>query len=290
MKCARYYNFLISFIALAALLWLLAAQAQAGGWAVITLDHLPETPTANQPFEVSFMVRQHGVRPMESLTPQVTATHVDSGETVEVTADAQADVGHYLATLTLPHAGKWHWSIQAFTMDSAMPDLDVWVEASPRTTSLGSPFGPIGMGVIGLVGMVGSTVLWWRKRVWWTSLLALTAGTIGTMGIVMTVNQNVAEAEPPPLADETELGDRLFVAKGCFTCHYHDSIETDNPSLHTGPNLTTFTTSPEYLRLWLKNPAAVKPNTLMPNLNLSDAEIEALIPLFAPTPAQALKK
>jgi len=31
------------------------------------------------------------------------------------------------------------------------------------------------------------------------------------------------------------------------------------------------------LRLWLRNPKAVKPNTAMPNFHLSDSEIEAIL-------------
>jgi cytochrome c1 len=41
--------------------------------------------------------------------------------------------------------------------------------------------------------------------------------------------------------------------------------------------LSNFSASPEALRLRLKDPASVKSDTWMPNLNLSDAEIEALI-------------
>ena len=38
--------------------------ALAGGWAVITLDELPGQVEANQPLEIGFMVRQHGVTPL----------------------------------------------------------------------------------------------------------------------------------------------------------------------------------------------------------------------------------
>ena len=289
MKRARHHHLLIGLMTLAALLALLTTQVKAGGWAVITLDHLPEAPIANQPFEVSFMVRQHGIHPMADLTPQVIATHAESGETVEATAHTLTDTGHYSTTLTLPHAGQWRWSIQAFTMETVLPELDVLAESSNNAGQNEVQAWPIWLGMVGFIGMAGSTVLWWRKRVWWTTLIVLTAGSIGAMGVAMTVNHRTAVAEKPPLVTESNLGNRLFVAKGCVTCHYHEAIETDTISLHTGPNLSTFTTSPAYLRLWLKDPAAVKPNTLMPRLNLSDAEIEALIPLFAPSPAQASK-
>ena len=43
------------------------------------------------------------------------------------------------------------------------------------------------------------------------------------------------------------------------------------------PDLTTYRWSADYLRTWLKDPAAVKPGTDMPNLGLKRDEIEALI-------------
>jgi hypothetical protein len=43
------------------------------------------------------------------------------------------------------------------------------------------------------------------------------------------------------------------------------------------PDLSNFSASPEVLRLRLQDPRLVNSNTQMPDLNLSDAEIEALI-------------
>ncbi len=78
--------------------------------------------------------------------------------------------------------------------------------------------------------------------------------------------------------DQVELGHRLFIAKGCVICHYHGDTYKDREfGVDIGPNLTDFTASPEYLRIWLNDPASVKPQTMMPTLKLSDAEIEALI-------------
>jgi hypothetical protein len=47
--------------------------------------------------------------------------------------------------------------------------------------------------------------------------------------------------------------------------------------VNIGLDLTRFTASPEYLRSWLSDPASVKQDTEMPDLNLSGAEIEELI-------------
>jgi cytochrome c2 len=73
-------------------------------------------------------------------------------------------------------------------------------------------------------------------------------------------------------------GKALFSAKGCVTCHHHAAIANSG----TGPggefpDLTAYRWNADYLRSWLKDPAAVKPNTYMPNLGLKQDEIEALI-------------
>jgi cytochrome c2 len=43
------------------------------------------------------------------------------------------------------------------------------------------------------------------------------------------------------------------------------------------PNLSNFSASPEILFIRLKDPAAAKSDTKMPDLGLKEAEIEALI-------------
>jgi cytochrome c2 len=202
--CRQIYKLLLIWLGvLAGGLLLSTPLAQAGGWAVITLDQLPTQVVAEQSITVGFMVRQHGQRPMEGLTPQVTAVHSPTGESFTVAARAEGDMGHYSASLTFPQAGVWNWSIQAFSMDQPLPALTVMAAA--------------------------------------------------------------------------ELGQELFVAKGCLTCHRHQAVpEVPNIMVDVGPNLTHYPTTAEYLRVWLKDPAAIKPTTQMPNLGLNQTEIEAL--------------
>src|SRR5216117_4585908 len=47
--------------------------ATFGGWAAITVEDLPDYVVARQPLVLSFMVRQHGVRPLSGLNPTVEA-------------------------------------------------------------------------------------------------------------------------------------------------------------------------------------------------------------------------
>jgi cytochrome c2 len=78
-------------------------------------------------------------------------------------------------------------------------------------------------------------------------------------------------------ADEIAYGKALFLAKGCVSCHHHAAVTGSGTFSEGNPDLTTARWSADYLRTWLQNPAAVKPNTYMPNLGLKPDEIEALI-------------
>ena len=48
-----------TLLSLPALAWL------AGGWAVVTVEQLPDYVEAGKPLTLTFMVRQHGVTPLE---------------------------------------------------------------------------------------------------------------------------------------------------------------------------------------------------------------------------------
>ncbi len=86
---------------------------------------------------------------------------------------------------------------------------------------------------------------------------------------------NLTKSVEPTVA----VGAQLVEAKGCRGCHrIGGQGALKAPALDDvvrrqvgeDPALVT-------LRLWLRNPKAVKPNTAMPNFHLSDSEIEAIL-------------
>lgn len=82
--------------------------------------------------------------------------------------------------------------------------------------------------------------------------------------------------------DPAGQGVALFRAKGCIGCHRHAAIDEEGGSV--GPDLTHYDADPAFLRRWLADPASVRPNTLMPNLQLAPDEIEALIAFLKSEP------
>jgi cytochrome c oxidase subunit 2 len=75
-------------------------------------------------------------------------------------------------------------------------------------------------------------------------------------------------------------GQRIFIAKGCITCHAHEQVDRDIDGtifVDTGPDLSDYSADPGFLSSWLADPAAIKPETEMPDLELDQAEIEALV-------------
>jgi hypothetical protein len=291
-------KFRIAALGFALLLSLVVAiPAFAGGWAVITLDELPGNVVAGEPLNVGFTVLQHGITPMAGLDPTVTAT-LFKDEQFVVYAEPDGKPGHYTATLTFPKEGDWSWSIQAFTMDQLMPTLSV---AAPVVATGNQPvlkaesasaFLPLLLIVRVLafaVGFVGLVLAYQRKS---RLALALTVAAISVGLASFMTGSAVPEAEAQTRSEsssdvlsdssvsQADLGRQLFVAKGCITCHVNNRVDRASAywTVEMGaPNLSNYSASPEILFIRLKDPAAAKSDTKMPNLGLKKMEIEALI-------------
>ncbi len=285
---------LAAIAALALLIPMLAAFA--GGWAVATLDTLPSYATAGQPLEVGFMIRQHGQTPWSYDNVKVVARREEDGDSFVVDARPEGAEGHYVATLNFPTGGSWAWKIQTglYPEFQPMPSLVVVAGDSVSPAVAPQPASPLPMliGWLGLIGVVGGAIALARTRAPWASALLLVAVLVSGVGFASAANrgnevavsanrgsENVAPQDVPVFTQE-QLGQRLFVAKGCVVCHTHEAVIEVNREIdfyvEDAPNLTDFTADPGYLAKWLYYPAAIKPNTYMPRLGLSEEEISAL--------------
>jgi cytochrome c oxidase subunit 2 len=98
--------------------------------------------------------------------------------------------------------------------------------------------------------------------------------------------QWVQEQRRPAVADSgAEEGRRVFETTACINCH---AIQGTAANGRFGPDLTHLMSrqtiasgaaenTPENLRLWIQNPDAIKPGSLMPAMKLKDADLDALV-------------
>jgi mono/diheme cytochrome c family protein len=184
-----------------------------GGWAVTTMDDLPEYLTVGQPVDIAFKVRQHGAEPTSGLKPVVIAT--DGRSEVRVAAMPKG-LGTYHAPLVVPRAGDW-----TITINTEFRPSDITLRPIPAIAS-------------------GAT--------------------------------------PPRARPAAERGERLFIAKGCVTCHVHSAV-AGSGNLKVGPDLTPKRYQAEYLAKFLADPSIARTpgvTAVMPKLELKPTEIAAL--------------
>jgi hypothetical protein len=105
--------------------------AFAGGWSVATLDDWPTQVVANQPFTISYSLRQHGVRLFRNqFGSAIFEQPEQGGSPLTFEAGPTFGEGHYKATITLPSAGQWQWQLDAFG-HHAMPPITVHAGPPP---------------------------------------------------------------------------------------------------------------------------------------------------------------
>jgi hypothetical protein len=166
-----------SFIGLLIALLILAMltiPALAGG-VIVSLDGMPATPHAGEPFTVGFTIfSAHDGSAQAGMAPIITATHATTQEKVTVTAQSEGEPGHYQATLTLPSAGEWNWEIQPLGKyaenypPSVMTPLQVstaGVQLAPQSQAALTPMPWMALaGVTTLAALVALVFLFERRK------------------------------------------------------------------------------------------------------------------------------
>ena len=87
------------------------AATRIGGWAVVSLEDVPEYFVVGKPLVLNFQVRQHGHNELEGLKPEISArlgSSVMRGRAWET-----PKAGTYRASLTVPQTGDWQITIES---------------------------------------------------------------------------------------------------------------------------------------------------------------------------------
>jgi cytochrome c oxidase subunit II len=94
-----------------------------------------------------------------------------------------------------------------------------------------------------------------------------------------------AQQQPAVQDDKVLAGRRVFETTACINCH---AIAGTPANGRFGPDLTHLMSrvtiaagaaenTPDNLRLWIQNPNAIKPGSLMPAMQLSDSDLDSLL-------------
>ena len=94
-----------------------------------------------------------------------------------------------------------------------------------------------------------------------------------------------AQQHSAVIDEKVSAGRRVFETTACINCH---AISGTAATGRFGPDLTHLMSrhtigsgaaenTPQNLRLWVQNPDAIKPGSLMPAMKVSDADLDALV-------------
>lgn len=146
-----------------------AGTAQAGGWATVELgEPAPSDLSAGTPWKVELIVKQHGVTPLDGVTPSVEITNAQ-GDRQLFEAKPTGAPGTYAAVVTYPTAGEWNTRFyDGFT--DATPHRLKPLEIAPGTGAAASGGGGfptpqvVAIGVVALMFVVGLALVTDRPR------------------------------------------------------------------------------------------------------------------------------
>jgi hypothetical protein len=123
-------------VAALAMLWL-ASGAFAGGWAVTTLDPLPQPLHAGQTYRIGYVIRQHGVTPVTAGKPRVVISR--AGEQLSFPGVAEGAPGHYVSDVIFPASAAWSWSVDQSPFPEPQKIGAIDVQPALRAAAIAEP-------------------------------------------------------------------------------------------------------------------------------------------------------
>lgn len=90
----------------------LAGPVLAGGWAVTTIDALPDGGfVAGRTYRLGYTIRQHGQHPFAGAKTAITLIAPGSRDRHVFPGVPDGPAGHYVAEVTFPSEGAWDWEV-----------------------------------------------------------------------------------------------------------------------------------------------------------------------------------
>jgi mono/diheme cytochrome c family protein len=232
----------------------------------------------------------------DPLKPYLSAQNRDTGDAIRINARQEGPEGHFMVDIVFPSPGTWSWGIVPEPFPAipdqlaplvVLPAVAEPIESTPAVTERAwlSTWWLAGLALVAVAGL--ALALRWgaRRRRWGVTIAGLTLAVLPLVGLIapslisgaaQPAESSTQPAETNPIS-EAEHGRALFLAKGCAACHQHSRVSLSVPGPVIGPNLTIYQAEEAFVRNWLRDPQSMRPTTRMPNLNLSEAEIDALV-------------
>ncbi len=146
-------------------LGLTASPAAAGGWAVSTLDEVPDlTPGAT--VDIGITVRSHGVNPMSMTGPMAQGFGItfvaEDGERSFFPAVPDGPEGHHVARVVVPVAGTYRWEVSGSLAGQDLGTIVIGSDSvAPSITSSGSATtSPLTWWTAGLAVVLALLAMW----------------------------------------------------------------------------------------------------------------------------------
>jgi hypothetical protein len=89
-----------------------AGTANAGGFATVGLSSLPTGVGPGESWDPEITIRQHGVTPLEGLTPTLTIRNASTGASQDFTASPADEAGVYRVHVVFPESGDWNIEVE----------------------------------------------------------------------------------------------------------------------------------------------------------------------------------
>jgi hypothetical protein len=146
-------------------LFTLAGSALAGGWAVTTIDALPEGGfQAGPTYRLGYTIRQHGQHPFSGAKTSIRITSASTGESHMFPGVPDGPAGHYVAEVTFPSEGEWIWEVSQYPF--AIQSLGTvtvapFASAGPGSGVKESLTAPVALSVpFGSIGLLAGSLPW----------------------------------------------------------------------------------------------------------------------------------